>query len=86
MLCYQSAMQIMKRLPMMADKFGAHCMEMDIQYLQKILDDEVDFSIEEYTAMVGKFMEMNTMALNDYYDHNIGAAEWHTRLLMEVLG
>jgi len=84
-LCFQSAMAIMDRMGHMAAMMGAHCMEMDIQYLTKIVDDKVDFTVEEYTAMVEKFMVMNTMALNDHYDNDPSMADSHTQLLLSVL-
>jgi len=84
-LCFESAVEIMKRMGHMAAMMGSHCMEMDIQYLTKIVDDKVDFTVEEYTAMVEKFMVMNTMALNDHYDNNPDMADRHTQLLLSVL-
>mgnify|MGYP003680754191 FL=1 len=84
-LCFESAMEIMKRLGHMAPLMGRHCMEMDTQYLQKIVDGNVDFTVEEYTAMVEKFMTLNTMALNDHYDNNPAMADRHTQLLLSVL-
>ena len=84
-LCFESAMKIMERLGHMAPLMGAHCMEMDIQYLQKIVDDKVDFTVDEYTTMVEKFMTLNTMALNDYYDIDPTMADYHTQMLLSVL-